>query len=133
MILRYADIIKTLQNGDFAGVYLFYGEEPFYTDRLVDFLEENAIDEDLRSFNQVVMYGRDVSVISVINQCRRFPMMGNKQLVLVREAQDMPSQKAKFLLQPNQRKSMITKFLHGLPNMHVNRAIQLIPRHAACS
>lgn len=130
MILRYADIIKTLQIGDFAGVYLFYGEEPFYTDRLVDFLEENAIDEDLRSFNQVVMYGRDVSVISVINQCRRFPMMGNKQLVLVREAQDMDMRKdesvtqlLQYLEKPSEFTILVLGFKYKNPSVKLINAI----------
>lgn len=127
MILRYADIIKTLQNNDFAGVYLFYGEEPFYTDRLVDFLEENTIDADLRSFNQVVLYGRDVSVISVINQCRRFPMMGNKQLVLVREAQDLDMRKDESvsqLLQYFERPSEFTILVLGFK--YKNPSVKLI-------
>lgn len=130
MILRYADIIKTLQNDDFAGVYLFYGEEPFYTDRLVDFLEENTIDEDLRSFNQVVLYGRDVSVISVINQCRRFPMMGNKQLVLVREAQDMDMRKdesvtqlLQYLEKPSDFTILVLGFKYKNPSVKLINAI----------
>ena len=138
MIQRYADIIKSLQNKQFAGIYLFYGDEPFYTDRLVDFLEENAIDKELRSFNQVVLYGRDVSAISVINQCRRFPMMGGTQLVLVKEAQDLDLRKdesvtqlLQYFAKPSEFTILVLGFKYKNPSVKIINAIAKSKEHIA--
>jgi DNA polymerase-3 subunit delta len=68
-------------------VYFFQGEEPFFIDQLTHFIEKNALDDDVKEFNQTVVYGRDVVPKDVIDLARRFPMMGNYQLIMVKEAQ----------------------------------------------
>jgi len=87
--LRFEQIINDIENKIFFPVYFFYGEESFFIDQLTDFIEANALDESVKEFNQSVVYGRDVSVRDLIDLARRFPMMGNYQLVIVKEAQDI--------------------------------------------
>jgi len=87
--LRFEQIINDIENKIFFPVYFFYGEESFFIDQLTYFIEANALDESVKEFNQSVVYGRDVSVRDLIDLARRFPMMGNYQLVIVKEAQDI--------------------------------------------
>lgn len=70
--------------------YIFLqGEEPYYIDRITDFVEKNALDEAAKGFNQVVVYGKDVKVNDVLTHARRYPMMSDRQVVIVKEAQHM--------------------------------------------
>lgn len=63
------------------------GEEPFFIDKITDLLIEQVVPETERDFNQIIMYGSDTNVINIIETARRFPMMSEHQLVVVREAQ----------------------------------------------
>ena len=65
------------------------GEETFYIDKLSNYIEDNFIDKSLKSFNHEVHYGRDSDIKSIISSCNSFPMMSNRKLVLVKEAQEM--------------------------------------------
>lgn len=82
-------VLKELKQGIFHPVYFLQGEEPFYLDQITDFIEENALNESERGFNQMVMYGKDVAMNAVITNARRFPMMAQRQVVIVREAQEI--------------------------------------------
>ncbi|MDR0507286.1 MAG: DNA polymerase III subunit delta [Dysgonamonadaceae bacterium] len=70
-------------------VYLFQGEEPYFIDQLTDLLIANVLDDSERDFNQTVVYGLETDVATVINACRRYPMMSDRQLVIVKEAQGL--------------------------------------------
>jgi len=83
------EIIKDLQNKIYSPVYFFYGEEPYFIDVLINYIEHNVLDDSQREFNQMVVYGRDVSPKDISDLSRRFPMMGNYQVVIVKEAQDV--------------------------------------------
>lgn len=65
------------------------GEEPYYIDQISDFIEENVLDESEKGFNQQVMYGRDVTVEDIIAAAKRYPMMAERQVIIVKEAQDL--------------------------------------------
>ncbi len=89
MITSYIDLIRELKENKYAPFYFLEGEEPFFIDQIVDFIEENAIDESQKAFNQVVMYGKDCTVSDIMNQARRFPVMSDRQVVIVKEAQEI--------------------------------------------
>ncbi len=82
-------IVNDIKAGRIKPVYLLMGEEPYYIDKISDYIEENVLSEDEKSFNQTVLYGRDVSIDDIISTARRFPMMAERQVVIVREAQDL--------------------------------------------
>lgn len=65
------------------------GEEPYYIDRLTEYIERNILSEDEKSFNQMVIYGRDTTIEEVISNAKRYPMMAKRQVVVVKEAQDL--------------------------------------------
>jgi len=97
MTSTYYQLIKDLQKKAFVNVYLFYGEEPFYIDEISDYLTENVLNEFEKEFNLAVLYGRDSGAASVVNYCKQFPMVGEKQLLVLREAQDMELKKEENL------------------------------------
>lgn len=65
------------------------GEEPYYIDKIAEYIEDNLLTEEEKGFNQVVLYGRDVTVEDVISNAKRFPMMAERQVVIVKEAQEL--------------------------------------------
>ncbi len=82
-------ILNNLRAGQYAPVYFLQGEEPFYIDLISDIIEDKALDEAAKGFNQIVLYGKDVSISDVLNNARRFPMMSDRQVVIVKEAQNL--------------------------------------------
>ena len=70
-------------------VYLLQGEETYYIDLISNYLEQHVLSDSEKGFNQVILYGKDVTVASILTQARRFPMMAERQVVIVKEAQDI--------------------------------------------
>jgi DNA polymerase-3 subunit delta len=96
--IAYADLLKKLTARQFPPVLLLHGEEAFFTDQLTNRIEESAISEDQKGFNQSVLYGRETDASTIINAARRFPMMASHQLVLIKEAQGLPEKEFEKLL-----------------------------------
>jgi DNA polymerase-3 subunit delta len=65
------------------------GEEPYYIDKLSDYIEQNILTEEEKGFNQTVLYGRDVTVEDIVSAAKRYPMMAERQVIIVKEAQDL--------------------------------------------
>jgi len=87
--MTYDQILSDIHKKDFAPVYFLTGEEPYFIDMISDSIESEALDEADRAFNQIVVYGRDVDVETIANHARSFPMMGERMVVIVKEAQDV--------------------------------------------
>ncbi|MBR1705284.1 MAG: DNA polymerase III subunit delta [Bacteroidales bacterium] len=85
------NILEDVSNGIFKSVYLLMGEEPYYPDLVCDAIIRNCLQEWEKDFNETVCYGADVDADTVITAARRFPMMAERQLVVVKEAQAMKS------------------------------------------
>ena len=85
-IRQIIDDIKTLNT---RPIYFLMGEEAYYIDKISDYIEENLLKEEEKGFNQVVLYGRDVTVEDIISQAKRYPMMAERQVVIVKEAQEL--------------------------------------------
>jgi DNA polymerase-3 subunit delta len=82
-------IVNDIKSGNIKPIYFLMGEEPYYIDKLSDYIEENVLKEDEKGFNQTVMYGRDVTIEDIIGTAKRYPMMAERQVVIVKEAQDL--------------------------------------------
>ncbi len=82
-------IMKELRNKVYHPVYFLHGEEPYFIDRISDYIERHVLDNMQKEFNQTVIYGRDVTPAAIFSIARRYPMMSNYQVVIVREAQDV--------------------------------------------
>ncbi len=87
--LTFQEIKGNIRQRKFMPVYLFQGEEPYFIDQLTELLIENVLDDSERDFNQTLVYGSETDVATVINACKRFPMMSERQLVVVKEAQNL--------------------------------------------
>ena len=83
------DIIKDLKARKFKPLYLLQGEEPYYIDQVVDYMENNVLSDAERGFNQTVLYGKDTDMATILNAAKRYPMMSEYQLIIVKEAQDL--------------------------------------------
>lgn len=82
-------IVNDIKSGSIKPLYFLMGEEPYYIDKLSDYIEENVLSEEEKGFNQTVLYGRDVSIEDIISTAKRYPMMAERQVVIVKEAQDL--------------------------------------------
>lgn len=82
-------IINDIKAGNIKPIYFLMGEEPYYIDKLCEYIEKNVLQEHERDFNQTILYGRDVTIDDIISTAKRFPMMADKQVVIVKEAQDL--------------------------------------------
>ena len=82
-------IVADIKNGNFKPIYFLMGEEAYYIDTLSKFIEDNVLSEEEKGFNQTVFYGRDVKIEDIVSTAKRFPMMAKRQVVIVKEAQDL--------------------------------------------
>ena len=83
------DILKDIKARKFKPVYLLHGDEAYYIDKITDYIEKNALSDAERSFNQTIVYGKDTDIMTILNAAKRFPMMSDYQVVIVKEAQDL--------------------------------------------
>jgi len=86
---EFAQVIKDIHHRKFAPVYFLQGDEPFFIDNILANLESKVLEESQKSFNQYVLYGKETSFEQVISTARKFPMMGELQVIIVKEAQEM--------------------------------------------
>lgn len=82
-------LIQDIQARRFAPIYFLMGDEPYYIDRISEFLADNVLNESEKGFNQMVLYGKDTSVDEIVAQAKRYPMMSEFQVVIVKEAQHL--------------------------------------------
>lgn len=88
--ITYEEIVRQVRAGDFKPIYCLMGEEPYYIDRISDFIVDQALTEEERDFNLTILYGPQTTGEEVVNAAKRYPMMAERQVVLVREAQSLP-------------------------------------------
>lgn len=82
-------IINDIKAGNIKPIYFLMGDEPYYIDKLTEYIEKNVLQEHERDFNQTILYGRDVTIEDIVGNAKRFPMMADRQVVVVREAQEL--------------------------------------------
>ena len=88
-VAEYERITGEIAARRFAGIYLLMGEESYFIDAVAEQLAASILDEAVRAFNQITVYGRDSDAGQVVNLCRQMPMMGQYQVVIVKEAQQL--------------------------------------------
>jgi DNA polymerase-3 subunit delta len=88
-VLTYEQIISDLKKKIYRPIYFLMGDEPYFIDEISNYIEENILNEAEKAFNLTVVYGKDVDVPTIISLARRYPMMSNYQIVIVKEAQDI--------------------------------------------
>jgi len=76
-------IVADLKEKRLKPIYFLMGEEPYYIDKISEFIEDNVLTDAEKGFNQVVLYGRDITVDDIVSNAKRFPMMSDYQVVIV--------------------------------------------------
>lgn len=116
MALTDKQLIADIKAGKFKPVYLLTGDENYYIDVVSDYFENNVIDPSLRDFDQTVLYGKETDMATVIGNAQRFPMMSPIHLVLVKEAQEIPTAQwellANYLKQPAPTSVLVFCYRH---------------------
>ncbi len=82
-------IVNDIRKGILRPIYFLYGEEPYYIDKISDYIASKVLTEEEKGFNQMVLYGKDVSIEDIVGNAKRYPMMAEKQVVIVKEAQHL--------------------------------------------
>lgn len=80
------EVLKDIKAKKYAPIYVLHGDEPFFIDQMAHAFEEQVLTESEKSFNQFVLFGKDHTMGSVISYARRYPMMAEKQVIIVKEA-----------------------------------------------
>ena len=101
---EYLNIKKSIEKGDLAPVYLLVGTDSFYADRLVQLIQEKALDESERAFNEFILLGDETEAGQLIDQARQYPMMAQKRLIILKNAQNTENKElfAKYLEHPTE-------------------------------
>lgn len=87
--MTYAAIMADLKARKFAPVYYLMGDESYYIDKIADYIAANVLQPEERDFNQTVMFGSDVTAAQIVDAAKRYPMMSEHQVVIVKEAQNL--------------------------------------------
>ena len=82
-------IVTDIRNGVIKPIYFLFGEEPYYIDAIASYIEKNVLAEDEKSFNQMVLYGKEIGIDEIVGNAKRYPMMAERQVVIVKEAQHL--------------------------------------------
>ncbi len=82
-------LVADIRNGNIKPVYFLFGEETYYIDKISQFIEKNVLSEEEKGFNQMVLYGKEVSIEDIVSNAKRYPMMAERQVVIVKEAQEL--------------------------------------------
>lgn len=94
--MDHKQILTDLKNKVYHPVYFLSGEEPYYIDIVADYIENNVLDNAEKEFNQTIVYGKDTDMITVISEAKRYPMMANHNVVIVKEAQHLEKEMDKL-------------------------------------
>lgn len=87
--INFSSLIGKLDKREFSEVYTLCGDEPYFNDIICDRIENEVLNESERSFNQVILYAKDTDTKTIVNSARRYPMMADKQVIIVKEAQSL--------------------------------------------
>src|ERR1039457_763104 len=85
----FENILNDLKKKIYYPIYFLDGEEAFYIDEISDYIEKNVLTDLEKEFNQTIVYGKDTNIPTLVSYAKRFPMMANYQVIIVKEAQDL--------------------------------------------
>lgn len=88
-MMNFTQILTDLKNRKYYPIYFLYGEEAYFIDVISDYIEHNVLDEGQKEFDQTIIYGKEADIATVISHAKRFPMLGDRHVVIVKEAQEI--------------------------------------------
>ena len=116
--ITYESLMSEIKQRKFKPIYLLMGEEPYYIDKVTQFLEDNILTPEEKDFNQTVVYGIDSNAAQIADMARRFPMMAQYQVVIVKEAQNMKGwdRLIPYFQKPQPTTILVFCYKHGKPD-----------------
>lgn len=114
--ITYEEIVRDIKEKHFKPIYYLMGEESYYIDRIADYITDTALTETEKEFNQTILYGADTDIHSIINAAKRYPMMADHQVVIIKEAQSIKNmEELSFYLQkPQPAAILVICHKHGV-------------------
>jgi DNA polymerase-3 subunit delta len=121
------DILTELKNKKYRPIYYLMGEEAYYIDVISDFISENVLSETEKEFNFTVLYGRDIDIATIINAAKRYPMMSEYQIVIVKEAQAVRNIEdlSYYLQKPQKSTILVICHKHGILDRRKKLALEI--------
>ena len=110
--LTYAEVLDGIRSKQYKPVYYLMGEEAYYIDLIAGYMAKNVLNETEREFNQTIIYGADTDISSIITAARRYPMMAEHQVIIVKEAQNLKNIDELSVYLKNPLRSTILVFCH---------------------
>jgi len=89
MATTYEEVMKSLRAKNYKPIYILMGEESYFIDQISNYIEQSVLSDEEKEFNQTILYGLDVDVSTIVNTAKRYPMMAEHQVVIVKEAQNV--------------------------------------------
>lgn len=116
-VATFDSVMTNLKSGKYAPVYLLMGEESYYIDQISDYIAEHALKPEERDFNQQIVFGADTTAAQIADMARSYPVMAERQVVIVKEAQNIKNwdQIEKYLAKPAQTTVLV--FCHKNGNI----------------
>ncbi|NQV03042.1 MAG: DNA polymerase III subunit delta [Bacteroidia bacterium] len=113
--MTFDQIIQNLKNQIYQPVYLLHGEESYYIDFVSDYIEKHVLTETEKEFNQTILFGRDVDAPTIISYAKRYPMMANYQVMIIKEAQEVKDLEAliAYVQQPLSSTLLVLCYKYG--------------------
>ena len=115
------EILKELKAKQYRPVYYLMGEEAYYIDLIADYIEDKVLTETEKEFNLTVIYGNETDIASVINAAKRYPMMSEHQVIIVKEAQNLSNidELSYYLQKPQPSTILVFCHKHGALDRHL--------------
>jgi len=124
--VTYDSVMKDLRARQFAPIYYLIGEESYYIDHISDYIAKNVLTPEERDFNQTVVFGSDVTVAQVVDYAKRYPMMAEYQVVIVKEAQNIKNMEALDFYLQKPMKSTILVICHKNARLDKRKKLMLL-------
>ncbi|KAA6332553.1 DNA polymerase III subunit delta [termite gut metagenome] len=125
--LTFEDILTELKEKQYRSIYYLMGEEPYYIDLITGYISENILSETEKEFNLTILYGTDIDTTKIINMAKRYPMMSQYQIVIIKEAQEIDDiDKLSYYLQKPQKSTiLVICHKHGVLDRRKRLAIEI--------
>jgi DNA polymerase III subunit delta len=125
--MEFDQILENLRKKIVHPVYFLCGEEPYFTDIISDYIENKLLTAEEKGFNQSIFYGRDTELKTVLEACRRYPMLANHQVVIAKEAQSWKNLEplVKYLKAPSVTTVLVINYKYSKPDMRTQEGKEI--------
>jgi len=130
-LVTYDALMRDLKERKFVPIYYLMGDEAYYIDKVSDYIAEHVLAPEERDFNQTILFGSDVTAAQIADMARRYPMMAERQVVIVKEAQNLKQTEAleKYAKQPMPSTILVMCHKNGTIDGRKREYVKAIQQH----